>query len=29
MEDAGHFVVEDAHERILPMMKEFLQKNPI
>jgi haloalkane dehalogenase len=29
MEDAGHYVVEDAHERILPMMKEFLQKNLI
>jgi len=25
MEDAGHYVVEDAHEHILPMMKEFLQ----
>ena len=29
MEDAGHYVVEDAHEHILPMMKEFLQKNLI
>jgi cis-3-alkyl-4-acyloxetan-2-one decarboxylase len=27
MEDAGHYVVEDAHESILPMLKEFLQKN--
>lgn len=27
MEDAGHYVVEDTHEQILPMMKEFLQKN--
>ena len=29
MEDAGHYVVEDAHERILPLLYEFLQKNPI
>ena len=29
MEDAGHYVVEDAHERILPMMKEFFQENSI
>ena len=27
IEDAGHYVVEDAHERILPFMKEFLEKN--
>ncbi len=24
LENAGHYVVEDAHERILPLMKEFL-----
>lgn len=29
IEDAGHYVVEDAHERILPMMKEFFGKNPV
>jgi cis-3-alkyl-4-acyloxetan-2-one decarboxylase len=29
MEDAGHYVVEDAHERILPIMKEFFQKNAV
>ena len=29
MEDAGHYVVEDAHERILLLLYEFLQKNPI
>ncbi|MBT3921667.1 MAG: alpha/beta fold hydrolase [Nitrospina sp.] len=29
MEDAGHYVVEDSHEQILPMMKAFLQKNPV
>ncbi|MAR70278.1 MAG: alpha/beta hydrolase [Nitrospina sp.] len=27
--DAGHYVVEDAYERILPWMNTFLQKNPI
>ena len=27
--DAGHYVVEDAHERIIPWMQEFLQRNPI
>ena len=26
--DAGHYVVEDAHERILPMMKTFLERHP-
>ncbi len=29
MEDAGHYVVEDAHELIIPAMKEFLLKNPV
>lgn len=29
IEDAGHYVVEDAHEVILPMLKEFFKKNPI
>jgi len=27
--DAGHYVVEDAYERILPWVNTFLQKNPI
>ncbi|MEK9629065.1 MAG: alpha/beta fold hydrolase [Nitrospinota bacterium] len=27
--DAGHYVLEDAHERIIPWMQEFLQNNPI
>ncbi len=27
LEDAGHFVVEDAHEKILPLMLDFLEKN--
>jgi cis-3-alkyl-4-acyloxetan-2-one decarboxylase len=27
--DAGHYVVEDAHERIIPWIQEFLQKNPL
>ncbi len=29
VEDAGHFVVEDAYERIIPWMREFLQKHPL
>jgi cis-3-alkyl-4-acyloxetan-2-one decarboxylase len=27
--DAGHYVVEDGHERILPWMREFLAGNPV
>ena len=27
--DAGHYVVEDAHERIIPWVREFLAKHPI
>jgi haloalkane dehalogenase len=27
LEDAGHYVVEDAHERIIPWMQEFLAKH--
>jgi len=26
--DCGHYVVEDAHERIIPLMREFLGKQP-
>jgi len=26
--DAGHYVVEDAHERILPALQEFIANNP-
>ncbi len=29
IEDAGHYVVEDAHEHILPLMKQFFGKNPV
>ncbi len=29
IEDAGHYVLEDAHEIILPMMKDFFNMNPI
>lgn len=29
IEDAGHYVLEDAHERIIPWMEEFLANNPI
>ena len=28
LEDAGHWVVEDAHERIIPMVEEFLGRCP-
>jgi len=28
LEDAGHYVVEDAHERILPRLEDFLARNP-
>ncbi len=27
--DAGHYVVEDAHERIVPWVREFLAKHPV
>ena len=27
--DAGHYVVEDAHERIIPWVREFLAKHPV
>ena len=27
--DAGHYVVEDAHERIAPLMEEFLRRHPL
>jgi haloalkane dehalogenase len=27
LEQAGHYVVEDAHERIIPQMLEFLGSN--
>ncbi|PIQ99080.1 MAG: alpha/beta hydrolase [Nitrospinae bacterium CG11_big_fil_rev_8_21_14_0_20_45_15] len=29
MEEAGHYVVEDAHEQIVPLLKEFLSTNPL
>jgi hypothetical protein len=25
LEDCGHYVVEDAHERIVPLLKQFLE----
>jgi pimeloyl-ACP methyl ester carboxylesterase len=28
-EDAGHYVLEDAYERIIPEMEQFLNKHPI
>lgn len=27
--DAGHLVVEDAHERIVPLMRDFLARHPV
>jgi haloalkane dehalogenase len=27
--DAGHYVVEDAHERIVPLLREFLKQHPL
>jgi pimeloyl-ACP methyl ester carboxylesterase len=29
LEDAGHYVVEDAHERIVPLVNEFLERHPL
>ena len=29
IKDAGHYVLEDAHEIILPMLKEFFEMNQI
>jgi haloalkane dehalogenase len=28
-EDAGHYVLEDAHEEIVPLMRDFLAKHPL
>jgi len=28
LDDAGHYVVEDAHERIVPLVEAFLEANP-
>jgi len=29
LEDCGHYVVEDAYERIIPLMREFFAKHPV
>jgi haloalkane dehalogenase len=29
LEDAGHYVVEDAHEQIVPLMEAFFEKHPL
>jgi cis-3-alkyl-4-acyloxetan-2-one decarboxylase len=29
LEDAGHYLVEDAHERIVPLMEKFLENHPV
>lgn len=28
LEDAGHYVIEDAHERVVPLVEQFLAANP-
>jgi len=27
--DAGHYVIEDAHEEIVPLVREFLEAHPL
>ena len=27
-EDSGHYVLEDAHEEIVPLVREFLSREP-
>lgn len=29
LEDCGHYVVEDAHERIVPLVRQFLERQPV
>ena len=29
LDDCGHYVVEDGHERIVPLVRQFLEKHPI
>src|SRR4029450_11897042 len=29
LEDCGHYVVEDAHERIVPLVRTFLERDPV
>ena len=29
LEDCGHYVVEDAHERIVPLVRGFLERHPV
>jgi haloalkane dehalogenase len=29
LDDAGHYVIEDAHERIIPLVAEFLEGHPV
>jgi haloalkane dehalogenase len=28
-DDAGHYVIEDAYERIVPLVEQFLEKHPL
>jgi pimeloyl-ACP methyl ester carboxylesterase len=29
LEDAGHYVIEEAHERIVPLVDQFIERHPI
>jgi haloalkane dehalogenase len=29
LDDAGHYVIEDAHERIVPLVDQFIERHPI
>jgi haloalkane dehalogenase len=29
LEDAGHYVIEDAFGRIVPLVDQFIEKNPL
>jgi haloalkane dehalogenase len=29
LDDAGHYVIEDAYERIIPLVRSFLEKHPL
>ncbi|MEX2558347.1 MAG: hypothetical protein WD403_00465, partial [Pirellulales bacterium] len=29
LDQAGHYVVEDAHEEIVPLVQDFLNRNPL
>jgi haloalkane dehalogenase len=29
LQDCSHYVVEDAHERIAPLVEEFIERHPV